>query len=209
MTQDRHESEVMAELETQEYNMRTGNLAAALAKAQGAMEGAKKGSDNPFFKSKYADLAEVWKACRAVLSENGLSVAQVTKIADDGSMYLETMLLHSSGESIAGQYPIEPVKKDPQGMGSAITYARRYALAAMVGVAQEDDDGNAASHTPAKVIISRQVRDEFSTQVRAAIEIGDDLEIKKLFSEWSLEEKTALWKEFSSTEKAALKDFLK
>lgn len=126
-----------------------GILAKALAKAQGAIKPAVKGAENPFFKSSYADLPAIYKACREHLSANDIAVAQSTGFDTDG-VFLETILAHSSGEWICGIYPIRPVKPDPQSMGSAITYARRYSLAAMVGVVaeNEDDDGNAAS-TPA------------------------------------------------------------
>lgn len=124
-----------------------GELAKALATAQGVIQGAKKDSENPFFKSKYADLASVWDACRPALSANGLAVIQTTEAEDEnGSIPVETMLAHSSGEWICGLLKVRPMKDDPQAMGSALTYARRYALAAMVGVAPEDDDGNAGSH---------------------------------------------------------------
>ncbi len=120
------------------------HLAEALSKAQGQIKGALKDSANPFFKSRYADLASVWDACRKELSENGLSVVQVPEFLD-GKPIIVTMLMHSSGEFIYGELPMNPVKDDPQGVGSAITYARRYALSAFVGIAPEDDDGNAAS----------------------------------------------------------------
>ena len=119
-------------------------LATALSKAQGAMEGAKKDSANPFFRSKYADLASAWESCRKPLSDNGLSVIQTTDILPEG-LRLITTLLHTSGEWVSGILPVKPVKDDPQGMGSAMTYARRYGLMAIVGIAPEDDDGNAAS----------------------------------------------------------------
>ena len=121
-----------------------GALAAALSKAQGQITGALKDSENPFFKSKYADLASVWDACRASLSTNGLAVIQTTDGGLEGVTIITT-LSHSSGEWIKGSLTVRPVKNDPQGLGSAVTYARRYALAAMVGVAQIDDDANAAS----------------------------------------------------------------
>ena len=125
-------------------------LAEALAKAQGKMKAAAKGTKNNFYGSQYADLPAVWNVCRDALSENGLSVVQTTKVERKGEipvLLMETTLLHTSGEWIKGEYPIEPVKHDPQGYGSAFTYARRYALMAMVGVVadDEDDDGNAAS----------------------------------------------------------------
>ena len=124
-------------------------LAESLAKAQGVMVPAKKGAVNPFFKSKYADLASVWDVCRGPLSENGLSVVQTILVqssfppAPDHTI-LQTILLHISGQWIESNYPVNPVKDDPQGIGSALTYARRYALMAMIGIAPEDDDGESA-----------------------------------------------------------------
>jgi len=118
-------------------------LAAALAKAQGVMGGALKDSANPFFKSKYADLESVWNACRKALSDNGLSVVQTTS-GVEGGVSVTTMLAHSSGQWVRDTLPLYPKDNSPQGMGSAITYGRRYALAAMVGVFQTDDDAEAA-----------------------------------------------------------------
>src|SRR3972149_10711995 len=111
-----------------------GKLAEALSKAQGMMKGAIKDSENPFFKSVYADLASVWDACREPLSKNGLSVTQTTRIADNGEPVIITTLLHSSGEWMSGELLVKPVKNDPQSVGSAITYGRGYALFAMGGV---------------------------------------------------------------------------
>ena len=122
-------------------------LAAALAKAQAKIETAKKDQTNPFYKSQYAGLPQVWDACRKYLTDNGLSVVQTTDTSENGTI-LETMLLHSSGQWISSIYPVNPVKNDPQGIGSALTYARRYSLMALVGVVADDasdDDGNAAS----------------------------------------------------------------
>lgn len=116
-------------------------LAAALSKAQGQIEGAKKDSANPFFKSKYADLASVWEACRKPLTDNGLSIIQCPEESENG-IAIETMLLHSSGQWKSSRYSMPVSKVDAQAVGSAITYGRRYALAAMVGVAPEEDDGN-------------------------------------------------------------------
>jgi hypothetical protein len=118
-------------------------LAGALAKAQSEIHGALKDSSNPFFKSKYADLASVWGACREQLSKNGLCVIQTTH-SYDTLLVLTTMLAHSSGQWIRGTMNVNPVKNDPQGVGSALTYCRRYALSAMVGVPQVDDDGESA-----------------------------------------------------------------
>lgn len=130
--------------------MSIGKIALALSKAQGIIRGATKNSENPFFKNSYADLASVWDACRDALSKHELAVTQVPDL-HDGTIVLRTILMHSSGESISGVYPIMVGEKaTAQQIGSAITYARRYALAAMIGIAPEDDDGNAASQTTAK-----------------------------------------------------------
>lgn len=126
------------------HSEQINELAEALAKAQGQIEGAKKDSANPFFKSKYADLASVWEACRVQLSSNGLSVTQCPEESENG-IAIETMLLHSSGQWIKSRYTMPVSKLDAQAVGSAITYARRYALSAIIGIAPEDDDGNSAA----------------------------------------------------------------
>ena len=122
-------------------------LATALSIVQGKLTHAKKDSANPFFKSKYADLESVWDACRELLANNGLAVAQFpgTYCELDHSMSLTTLLTHSSGEWISQEMSVPVTKPDAQGAGSCLTYMRRYALAAVVGVVQADDDGNAAS----------------------------------------------------------------
>ena len=131
-------------------------LALALAKAQGQMANAAKDTRNPFFNSKYADLASVWDACRKPLADNELAVVQLPVGADAAHVAIETLLLHSSGESISSVVVVpisatgkdgKPVAINAQHVGSAITYARRYGLSAMVGIAPdaEDDDGNTAS----------------------------------------------------------------
>ena len=129
-------------------------LAKALAKVQSEMGAVAKDSSNPFFKSKYADLAACWSSVAPLLTKNGLSVTQIcdepSGEEDKTSVIIETVLMHESGQWIAGRLKMVPVKSDPQGIGSCITYARRYALMAITGlVADEDDDGNAAS-TPNK-----------------------------------------------------------
>lgn len=126
-----------------EQSENIAELATALSRAQGKITGALKDSSNPFFKTKYADLASVWDACREQLSANGLAVVQ-TLSNDAENIVVITTLTHSSGQWMRGRLAVKPVKSDPQGIGSAITYARRYALAAIVGVAQIDDDAEAA-----------------------------------------------------------------
>lgn len=115
----------------------------ALAKAQGKIQPASKDKSNPFFKSKYADLSSVWDACREALSENGLSVIQIPQTKPEGT-FLISILGHSSGQWIRGDVLVPLAKNDPQSVGSALTYFRRYCLSSLVGVAPEDDDGEKA-----------------------------------------------------------------
>jgi hypothetical protein len=118
------------------------NLAIALCEFQGAVEKIKKTETNPFFKSKYASLADILNVIRQPLADNGLSFVQFPK----GKYSLETMLLHVSGEWLSESYEMEPTKHDPQGAGSVITYQRRYALGAILGLNIDiDDDANSAS----------------------------------------------------------------
>jgi len=119
-------------------------LAAALCAVQATLRGAVKGSVNPHFKNRYADLESVIEAVRGPLAQHGLSFAQVGSFIG-GEPALRTMLLHSSGQWLAGDYPLRPAKTDPQGYGAAMTYARRYCLAALLGLPQVDDDGETAS----------------------------------------------------------------
>ena len=120
------------------------NLAAALAAAQGELAPVAFDRDNPFFHSRYATLTALREAMRPVFAGHGLSVIQGA--GPDGG--IETTILHSSGEWLTSAgLPMKPAKDDPQGIGSLITYARRYGLAAACGlVADEDDDGNRATH---------------------------------------------------------------
>ena len=119
-------------------------IAAALVKAQGAMGNAVKDSKNPFFKSSYADLNAVREACLPALNANGVSVLQPT-IHIDGKAYVETVLLHESGEFISSLTEVLCVKpNDPQAHGSGISYARRYGLQSLVNLGSADDDGEGA-----------------------------------------------------------------
>ena len=126
------------------------SIASALAKAQMNMGSALKQSNNPHFKSKYADLASVMDACLPALNEAGIAVIQPTG-EDDAGRYVETILIHGdSGEQLTCRVPLIIAKNDMQGYGSAVTYARRYGLMAMAGIAPEDDDGNAAAKAAPK-----------------------------------------------------------
>ena len=139
-------------------------LAAALAKAQGEILAAKKDSENPHFRSKYADLGSVWDAIRAALTKHGLSVVQSPRLLTTSEkvwfLEVETSMFHASGQFLSDVLAVPLASPTAQGIGSATTYARRYALAAFAGVAAagEDDDGNAASDPPAG-----KPRDELET----------------------------------------------
>lgn len=130
-------------------------LAAALSAAQGEMENATKNSTNPHFRSKYADLAEIINTIRPVLAKHGLAIVQFPGF-HDGIATVVTTLTHASGEWMSGTSAAPVVKQDPQGVGSALTYLRRYSLAAVCGLAQEDDDGNGASKASTKKQAPRQ-----------------------------------------------------
>lgn len=148
-------------------------LASALAKAQGEITGALKDSANPFFKSKYADLASCWDACRGPLSKHGLAVFQAAETTnelqgvqrDEVHLALTTTLAHSSGQWMRSTLRVNPKDDTPQAMGSALTYARRYALTAMVGVAQVDDDGNAGSGRSAGVTEIHSPKGDMGKQI--------------------------------------------
>jgi hypothetical protein len=121
------------------------NIAAAFVKAQRAFGPALKTSTNPHFKSKYADLANCVEAVVDALNANGIALMQRTFECKDGVM-VETVFVHESGEVMeCGMLHVPAGKQDPQGYGSALTYARRYSLLAATGLAPEDDDGNSAS----------------------------------------------------------------
>ena len=119
------------------------DIAAALSLAQGELENAPKTSENVHFKSKYADLAEVINCIRPVFSKHGLAFTQFVSY-DAGIVSVETVLMHKGGQWLSGTISAPVSKQDAQGVGSATTYCRRYSLAAVAGLAQEDDDANAA-----------------------------------------------------------------
>lgn len=124
-------------------------FAKALVKFRSEIKPAIKDTNNPFFKSKYADLASIIEASREPLAANGLSFVQV--VHDGEAAKVETIILHESGQSIScGIVSIMPAKRDPQGFGSAVKYARRYSLESALGIPTEDDDGNEASRPSSK-----------------------------------------------------------
>lgn len=163
------------------------DIAAAMAKAQMQIKAAIKDTKGQVGKGvyKYADLASVWDACKAALSANNIAVIQKPDF-DGPVMWLETMLLHSSGDCITGRYPLRPTQDNPQAYGSAMTYARRYSLSAMVGiVTDEDDDGAAGSkrrddddqpahdpaHDAAKAFVRKAIKEVGEFKTLAALEV--------------------------------------
>lgn len=185
-------------------------LATALALAQVELENASKNAANPHFRSKYADLAEVLNTVRPVFAKHGLSVTQFPSYAD-GLVSVRTVLMHKSGQWMAGDASAPASKLDAQGVGSAITYLRRYSLAAVAGVAQEDDDGNAAvkpanvkEMKPSKAdedAIRKAQHDaavvknlESVQAVREYIKAGEIGEAAKCWYEMSQEDQLALWR---------------
>ena len=130
------------------------NLATALHKAQGQIKHAIKDAANPFFKSRYADLVSVWDAIRDAFQANGLSVSQMPDM-DGEKPVLVSILMHVSGEYLESRILLNPAKNDPQGIGSCISYYRRYSLQAIAGVCADDDDGEAAhGRIPTKVDVT-------------------------------------------------------
>ena len=178
-------------------------LAAALAKAQGKLHGASKDSINPHFRSRYADLESVWQACRGPLSEHGLSVVQT--FHKDEQRYLRTMLLHSSGQWVSSDCYLKVDKDTMQGLGSAITYARRYGLMSIVGIApSEDDDGNLASGRPER----RELIKEAPARIPAPLETYEQLKsLIALIPDDAVEVHEEIREEWGSlAEMAALKE---
>ncbi len=122
------------------------DLAKALTAVQASLTPAKRDSTNPYYNSTYAGLSSVWESCRELLAKNGLCVIQGNSIGPANTLIVETILVHESGQWVQSELCLPLSKADPQGVGSAMTYGRRYGFAAVVGVVFElDDDGNAAS----------------------------------------------------------------
>lgn len=197
---------------TIEQSTEIAALAEALSKAQGKITGALKESANPFFKSKYADLASVWDACREQLAANGLAIVQVNG-NDAERVTVTTMLVHSSGQWIRGVCSAKPAKDDAQATGSVITYLRRYGLAAITGVAQIDDDAEAGQGRKEtdknKVSIDVATQRKFATDVRTCIAASDIDGLNQLWHEWGADEHVILWNLFNSQERTTMKDLMR
>jgi hypothetical protein len=175
-------------IEAQEQKPAHNTIAAALTAAQAEMDRAKKDANNPHFKSKYADLDSVCTACMPALNKHGIAVVQpMEKLGDE--WVLVTRFIHSaSGETLETPVPIIQAKHDMQGLGSAMTYARRYGLMALAGIAPEDDDGNAAAEAAKKAADEKAKRDE-QARTKAAAEacayITDAATLDDLRQAWS------------------------
>jgi hypothetical protein len=185
-------------------------LAGALAKAQGIITGALKDSANPFFKSKYADLAACWDACRKPLSENGLAVIQTPEL-DDEFVTIVTLLAHESGQWIRSRLPMKPKDFSPQAVGSTMTYARRYALAAMVGLAQVDDDAESAQQrgTEPDRPDPKKVK-EYAKRFQEALDLGFDQAVLDIHNEIVDDEAfyREAWSQIPSGARKALKEVI-
>jgi hypothetical protein len=187
-----------------EQSENIADLATALAIAQGQIENALKTRENPHFRSKYADLAGVWDACRDALSSNGLSVIQSPGELVDGRMAMTTQLCHKSGQWVRGSLTIPLGKADAQAYGSATSYARRYALAAFVGVSPADDDGEAATAAKPKTVAkSEPVISTGRKSSAQAKKDGDDVTIKAEIGKASTADLIA-WREHFDTRTAHL-----
>ena len=174
----------------------TPELFAALANAQGEIENASKNAANPHFRSRYADLAEVLNTVRPVFSKHGLSLIQSPSF-DGALVHVTTLLAHSGGGYVTAVASCQPAKSDAQGVGAASTYLRRYGAAAVAGIAQEDDDGEAAAHNTAPAVVTA----EESAAVKdfiGMIQQADAVELDKLAAEIAAST-------FSSSSKAKLR----
>lgn len=140
------------------------NIAKALAAAQAEMGKALKQANNPHFRSKYADLGNVMDACLPALNKNGIAVIQPF-IESELGRFMETRFIHESGEELVCAVPLIIGKQDMQGLGSAMTYARRYGLMSLAGIAPEDDDGNAAANSTKNNPMGEAIKDAWTQGV--------------------------------------------
>lgn len=189
------------------------NIASALVKAQRGFAPALKTSTNPHFRSKYVDLAGCVEAVVDALNAAGIALIQRTS-EDSTGVTVETVFVHESGEMLeCGKLHVPAAKQDPQGYGSALTYARRYSLMAACGIAPEDDDGNAASRVRVSATKTDLVpTNRLSILADVAAAIGERMGVNDLigaFEEYQgitdIEEKTALWAMLDSKTRSSIK----
>jgi hypothetical protein len=169
-------------------------LMAALATAQAEIENATKGSVNPAFRSRYADLAEILNTCRPVLAKHSICIMQSTGF-DGATVSVCTVLAHKDGGWVSSTASCVPAKTDAQGIGASTTYLRRYSLAAMCAVAQEDDDGNSAQHAGKPAPVSAKPTIDRYLDARQALRDAG-----------SLSELGAIWRDLSADARKVLAD---
>jgi len=186
----------------------TAKLDEALAKAQGEIETAGKNGVNPAFKNRYADISAIWEAARPALAKHGISVTQWPVHADDNRLHIVTRIAFK-GEWIRAHFSIPVTKQDAQGYGSATTYAKRYALAAALGVvADDDDDGNAASQRPAfepKKAAAPMPPTDVESVGDTYIRKFNEAETSEAFEE-QVEKARAAWSLFGTADKAKVQN---
>ena len=178
-------------------------ISAAFVKAKKAFSPALKTSTNPAFRSKYADLGACLDAVNEALLDNGIAVMQATS-EDPTGVTVETVFIHESGEQLnCGKLHVPAAKQDPQGYGSALTYARRYSLMAACGIAPEDDDGNAASKAPIRPAQKAEPVAQFDiAKALEWINKGKDLAEKETRA------RTMYGKAIEQADKAAIKAYI-
>ena len=160
----------------------TSEIFKALVKAQAEMGNAKKNSKNPFFKSSYSDLESVINAIKEPLNNSGLAVLQSMGTRKSGTQYVETVVLHTSGQWIRSRTNVVIAKeRDPQAMGSAVTYAKRYGLQALLLIPSVDDDGEAAMQRNKPLENTTKVL-SMENEIKSYIE-RDNLNLNKML-EW-------------------------
>jgi len=179
------------------------NVYTALAKAQAEMTAAAKGSLNKHLGNKYADLAAVQDACLPALNKQGFAVYQPF-VADEAGYWVETILAHYSGASLSCRIPLILGKHDMQGLGSAITYARRYGLLCMSGVAPEDDDGNKAADQGHKEPVRHKAPQKPASD--PAFEIDVERACENIAAAGSISELMSVWNALNTTKKAVVAD---
>jgi len=201
-------------------------LATALCLAQAEMGGAIKESKNPFFKSSYADLTSVIKVVKEPFSNNGLSFVQLP-VSGETYVGVTTMLMHTSGEWIQSEYMLPMTKRDPQAAGSAITYARRYALQSLAGIPSVDDDGESTmlrtpqaantsqnmalegiSSEPAELPKKRVDKALMQKAVMALVEAydaEDESGLEEVWTELEAHEKEHIWYQLNGKQQAAVR----
>lgn len=154
-------------------------IAKALCAAQLEMKHAIKDAKNPFFRSDYATLAAISDACLPALNKQGIAVTQTTgHFESSRSVSLVTTLMHVSGQWIQSIYPVDPIKADPQSLGSALSYARRYSLAGITGVVVGDDDAETAMN---RDVVEKQMQPPKNNNLSTGTQ-PSDAQLKRLFA---------------------------